>query len=82
MKAKLEFDLTDIDDRMEHLRAIKSLDMALTLWDIQFNLKRRCENIIESSDNKMDSYEVLELVFNEIYKSFEEHDINTDKLVN
>ena len=82
MKAKLEFDLTDIDDKMEHLRAIKSLDMALTLWDIQFNLKRRCENIIESSDNKMDSYEVLELVFNEIYKSFEEHDINTDKLVN
>jgi hypothetical protein len=82
MKAKLEFDLTDIDDRMEHLRAIKSLDMALTLWDIQFNLRRRCDNIIESSDNKMDSYEVLELVFNEIYKSFEEHDINTDKLVN
>ena len=53
MKAKLEFDLTDIDDRMEHLRAIKSLDMALTLWDIQFNLRRRCDNIIESSDNKI-----------------------------
>jgi hypothetical protein len=82
MKATLEFDLTDSDDRMEHLRAVKSLDMALTLWDVQFNLKRRCENIIESSDNKMSSYEVLELVFDEIYKSLEEHDINTDKLVN
>ncbi len=82
MKATLEFDLTDNDDRMEHLRVIKSLDMALALWDIQFNLKRRCENIIDSSEKKMNSNDVLELVFDEIYKSFEEHDINTDKLVN
>jgi hypothetical protein len=82
MEATLKFDLNDSDDRMEHLRAVKSLDMALTLWDIQHNIRRRCENIIESSDKEMDSYEVLELLFNEIYKSLEEHDINTDKLVN
>ena len=30
-KAILEFDLNDPDDQMAHLRAVKSLDMALVL---------------------------------------------------
>ena len=34
MKATLEFDLSDPDEKMEHLRCIKSLDMALAMWDI------------------------------------------------
>lgn len=38
MKAKFEFDLDDPDEKMEHMRCTKALDMAIALWDIH-NLK-------------------------------------------
>ena len=34
MKAKLTFDLNDPDDRLEHERCVKSLDIALVLWEL------------------------------------------------
>ena len=39
--ATLTFDLTDTDDRQEHLRCVKSLDMALVIWDIVYEIKKR-----------------------------------------
>ena len=35
MIATIRFNLDDPDDRMSHLRCLKSLDMALFLWDLQ-----------------------------------------------
>lgn len=35
--ATLTFDLSDFDDRMEHLRCVKSTDMALVLWKLSSN---------------------------------------------
>ena len=35
MKATLEFNLDDIEDRMAHYRCVKALDMALALWQIK-----------------------------------------------
>lgn len=35
MKAIMKFNLNDHDDSMAHLRATKSLDLSLALWDIQ-----------------------------------------------
>ena len=40
MKAILEYNLDDADDKMAHLRAVKSLDMAMALWEILYNLKK------------------------------------------
>ena len=40
MKATLEFNLDDVNDRMAHHRCVKALDMALVLWEIQHNLER------------------------------------------
>jgi len=40
-KAILKYDLTDPDDRLEHLRAIKATDMALVIWDFVYNSKNR-----------------------------------------
>lgn len=37
--AQLTFDLNDPQDEIAHLRALKSLDMALTLWDIDQYLR-------------------------------------------
>ncbi len=35
MQAKLIFDLSDYDDQIAHLRAVKSTDLALALLDIK-----------------------------------------------
>jgi hypothetical protein len=78
-KAKIEFDLNDIDDRMAHLRAVKSLDMAMALWDITHNTKKGLEWSLEGKD--IDKYEVLEMVFEKIYEILDEHNVRTDELI-
>lgn len=37
MKAILEFDLNDPDDKMAHYRCIKSLEMALVIFQVALN---------------------------------------------
>jgi hypothetical protein len=79
-KATLEFDLNDTDDAMAHLRAVKSLDMALSLWDIVHNTKKGLEWSLEGKE--IDKYDTLELVFEKIHEILNEHNINTDELIN
>jgi hypothetical protein len=79
-KAKLEFDLNDQDDRMAHLRAVKSLDMAMALWDITHNTKKGLEWSMENKE--MDKYDALEMVFEKIHEILNDHNINTDELIN
>jgi hypothetical protein len=76
----LKYDLNDFDDRMAHLRAVKSLDMAIALWDITHNTKKGLEWSMEGKE--MDKYEALEMVFDKIYEILEEHNIKMDDLVN
>jgi hypothetical protein len=78
-KAILEFDLNERDDKMAHLRAVKSLDLAMALWDITHNTKKRLEWSLEGKE--IDKYDTLELVFEKIYEILEEHKINTDELI-
>lgn len=68
MKAKLEFDLENIDDVMSHLRCVKSLDMALALWKIQGVIQYGCE------------YNAVEIQ-QKIREVFEEYDIELEDLV-
>ena len=49
MKAKIEFDLNDLDDNMAHMRCVKSLDMALAMWAFSGRLRRIVD---ESEDGK------------------------------
>ena len=79
-KAKLKYDLDDFDDRMAHLRAVKSLDMAMALWDITHNTKKGLEWSMEGKE--IDKYEALEMVFDKIYEILEEHNIKMDDLIN
>jgi hypothetical protein len=78
-KAKIEYDLNDIDDRMAHLRAVKSLDMAMALWDITHNTKKGLEWSMEGKE--MDKYDALEMVFEKIHEILDEHNIRTDELI-
>jgi len=79
-KATLEYDLNEPDDVMAHLRAVKSLDMAIALWDIVHNTKKSLEWSLEGKD--VDKYETLDLVFEKIIEILDEHNINTDELIN
>jgi hypothetical protein len=78
-KARLEFDLNDHDDKMAHLRAVKSLDMAIALWDITHNTKKSLEWSMEGKE--LDKYDALELVFDKIYEILKEHNISVDELM-
>ncbi len=83
MKAVLEFDLENEDDRLAHLRSIQSIDMALVLFEIQYNLKRTILREIESRYEEYSQVktEITNFVFNRIDSLFEEHGINIDKLI-
>ena len=48
MKATLEYNLNNPDDRMAHMRAVKSYDMACALFEITNNLKRILEHRFSS----------------------------------
>jgi hypothetical protein len=83
-KAKLEYDLNDTDDAMAHMRAIKSLDMALALWEIRYNTKKSIGYALEGKDLKGESvsnYDVLDMVYERIYEILDEHNIKLDDLI-
>ena len=75
-EAILKYDLNDSDDAMAHMRAVKSLDMALALWDITHNTKKNIEWSLESKE--LNKYEVLDLVYERIYEILDEHNIKLD----
>lgn len=79
-QATLTFDLADSDDALSHLRAIKSLDLALAIWDIVHNTKKSLEWSLESKED-ISRYDVVDLVYDKIYAILEEHDIVIDKLI-
>ena len=78
-KAILEFDLTQPDDVEAHKRAIKSLDMAMALWEITHNTKKELEWAIEGKE--LDKYDSLEMVYDKIYEILQDHNINVDELL-
>ena len=78
-EAILKYDLNDTDDAMAHMRAVKSLDMGLALWDITHNTKKGLEWSMEGKE--LDKYEVLDIVYEKIYEILEEHNIKMDDLI-
>jgi hypothetical protein len=55
--ATLTFDLSDSDERMEHLRCVKSTDMALVLWQLSSNgncNRKRLNELMREHNIKID----------------------------
>lgn len=80
MKAQLNFDLDDIDDRLNHQQCIKANDMALVIWELVYNTKKSIEWELESKKND-NRYDVLDLIYEKIHSLLEEHNINIDELI-
>ena len=68
-KAVLEYDLTDPDDKMEFERAVRSLDMALSLWGIVYNTKKGLEQELDkNSETTQAEYDLLDKVYEKIWE--------------
>jgi len=78
-KAILEYDLKDLDDIYAHKRAVKSLDLALALWEITHNTKKGLEWSMDGKE--MDKYDALEMVYEKITEIISEHGIDLDDLM-
>ena len=76
MRATLTFNLVDPDDCMAHMRCVKSLDMALAMWE--FSVKLR--SIVNTSEDGKWIDE--DLVWKAWSETLEDHNINLDKLIN
>jgi hypothetical protein len=73
MKAILEFDLGEQEDKMDHLRCVKSTDMALFIWELEKNFWRKWKH--DETDFNLDNYKEA------LYDLMQEHNINVDELI-
>lgn len=79
MKATLEFDLNDPEDKTKHLQCVKAENMAIALFEITHNLKKQLLAECEG-DGIDDPEELIELFMQHILIIMNNHDINTEKL--
>lgn len=79
MKAILEFDFNEPDDMQAHKRAVKALDMALVLWDVdkyfRSQLKYNEEGLTE------EAYAALEKAREKFYEILNDHNISVDEMI-
>ncbi len=75
MKAKLIFNLSDVEDNIAHRRCVKSIDMALALWQIH----QLMGEMLDTSENG----KTIDGIYMQrrLIDIFEEHGINLDLLV-
>lgn len=79
--ATLTFDLTNIDDRFDHLRAARSTDLAIAIFQIVHNTRKRVENRVEVLDDKVGPYEAIDIVYSTISEVLNEYGIDIDSFV-
>lgn len=80
MKATLTFDLNDSDDTLAHFRCVKSLDMALALWHLHYDLRKQIERKIDE-DSTIHLYDLGDYFIQLVQHKFNEHGINVDELI-
>lgn len=76
MEAILKFDLNDPEDRREHERMLKSMDMHLALWDISQGLRSKVKYAPDSMSK--DEYKAWEQAQEMFYRIINEYTINLD----
>ena len=80
-KAKLIFNLDNPDDNTKHLRAVKSLDLAIAIYDI-LQLRKQLERRFENIDNtNIDVFDGILEYSDEIGRILEERNINIEELL-
>lgn len=78
-KAILEFDLNEPEDRDEHSRMIKSLDLVIALWEIDQYLRSQTKYAPDTMSDEV--YDALDKARSEFYRILNEHNISLDNLL-
>jgi len=78
-KAILKYDLTDMDDKMSHMRAVKSLDMMLTLWDLDQELRSLTK--YAPDDMPTEEYKAYIKVREMLHQKMNEYNLDFDNLL-
>lgn len=81
MEANLKFNLDNPDDKRAHLRAIKSLDMALALWHIEANMRKKLEEKVDLWQEVCTPEMVIDAFVTELRNIYDEYRIDPDELV-
>ena len=77
MKAKLKFNLEFPDERKAHMRCVKSTDMAIVLFDILYNAKKKIQH-----ENESEAFlEGIDSTLNYVRELCEDRNINIDELL-
>jgi hypothetical protein len=79
MKAILEFDLDERFDIEAHLRAVKSLDLAMTLYDMDQYLRSQTKYAPDSISSEV--YDALDVARDKLYEIMSERSIDLDELI-
>jgi hypothetical protein len=83
-KAKLEFDLNDMEDRMEFERITKATDMALVLWELLYNTRK---SLCYEFDGKLlkgekpSVFDGIDAVLDKLREELSDRGLNIDKLI-
>ena len=75
MKALLSFNLDNSDDALEHFRCIKSLDMALFIFDMEAKIR----DLVDTSEDGKHIDEAH--IWEKWNETLEAYDINIDRLI-
>ena len=76
MKAILEFDLLDPEDRIEHQRMLKSTDLQIALWDISQVLRSKIK--YAPDDMSVDTFKAYEEIQEMFYDIINQHKIDLE----
>lgn len=80
MKAILKFDLSDPDQKQEHLRCVKALDIALALYDIT-GIMKKVEDNEDHYGRAMTAKQLKDFISRSIIEVLEDNRINLEDLV-
>lgn len=79
MKAILEFNLDDLDDRMAHLRAVNSLNLVLTISEISEYLRK--EYKYEEGYSQIE-FELIKKIREKVLNILIDNNIDLEQLIN
>lgn len=80
-KATIEYDLDEVDDRDAHMRAVKSLDMAITLWEIDQHLRSELKYGTREGELSDEAYKAIERTREKLREIMDENNLNFDELI-
>jgi len=78
-KGILEYDLSNPDDMVSYLRAVKSLDMALILWDMEQYLRSQLKYNEQLSDEE---YKTFQKVKEKLIELMLKYNVSIDEILN